>query len=504
MAIYSTLAAVDLGSNTFHLQVGRVVGDQIYPLDFVREPVRLGAGLDSEKRIDPAYQARALECLQRFGERLRGFDRHTVRAVGTNTLRVAQNAAPFLKKAEEVLGFPIEVVSGREEARLIYAGVSHSLPASSDKRLVIDIGGGSTEFIIGRGLKPLKLDSIYMGCVSYSMRFFPNGKITKYAMKQARLTARAALQAMAAKFSKGNWSEAVGSSGSARALAEILRLNGFSDHGITADGLAKLRSAAVKAGDAATLALDGLRADRVPVLPGGLAVMSAAFDELGIETMTVADGSMRLGILYDLLGRHQHHDMRDVTISQFMQRYHVDSKQARRVAELALTLYKKVAPDNEDESAPQYIAWAAKLHEIGISVSYSGYHKHSAYIAQNADMPGFSNHEQTRLAVLLLAHRRSLKRVSAIGAEIPDWRMILALRIATLIYRNRHDIVLPEIKMQYQRDALHLDIDRAWLAANPLTVTALHEEIGEWKEVGFTLEVAALRELELALDAQAA
>ena len=237
MAEYSTLAAVDLGSNSFHCQVARVVDDQIYPLDALRDPVRLGAGLGKDKRLDEASQERALSCLKRFGERLRGLDRHTVRAIGTNTLRVAKNAAAFLRKAEAALGFPIEVVAGREEARLIYLGVSHSLPASGEKRLVVDIGGGSTEVIIGVGYKPQKLDSLFMGCVSYSLQFFPDGRITKSAMKQAELAARTELQHIAASFSRGNWRQAVGSSGTARAIAEIMQLNGFEDGRITPAGI---------------------------------------------------------------------------------------------------------------------------------------------------------------------------------------------------------------------------------------------------------------------------
>jgi exopolyphosphatase/guanosine-5'-triphosphate,3'-diphosphate pyrophosphatase len=506
MAVYSTLAAVDLGSNSFHLQVARVVGDQIYPLDSLREPIRLGAGLNREKRLDEDSQARALDCVRRFGERLRGFDPHAVRAVGTNTLRVAKNAAGFLKQAEAALGFPIEVVAGREEARLIYVGVAHSLPVSKDKRLVVDIGGGSTEFIIGRGLKPLKLDSLYMGCVSYSLKYFPDGEITKAAMKQAELAARHELQTMVAEFTKGKWQEAVGSSGSARALSEILQLNGFSETGITPDGLERLRSAMIKAGNTKHLALAGIKSDRLPVLPGALAIMTAALSELGIESMVVASGSMRQGILYDLLGRFQHHDMRDITVSQFMQRYHVDSKQARRVANFALSLYRRFTADAEanDDAAPHYIAWAAKLHEIGISVAYSGYHKHSAYIVQNADMPGFSKMEQWRLATLVLAHRRSLKRIFTHDVEIVDWRMVMSLRLAALIYRSRADIPLPEIVARVSGNSVRLGIALDWLAANPLTVTALHEEIEEWEAAGFELDIKSLRELEAGLEAQAA
>ena len=325
-------------------------------------------------------------------------------------------------------------------------------------------------------------------------------------MKQAELAARNELQTIVTGFARGNWQHAVGSSGSARALAEILQLNGYSDGRITPDGLDQLRSAMIKAGNVDRLDLKGLKSDRLPVLPGGLAIMTAALSELGIESMAVADGAMRQGILYDLLGRFRHHDMRDVTVSQFMQRYHVDSKQAGRVANLALTLYRRFTADADevDELAPRHISWAAKLHEIGISVAYSGYHKHSAYIVQNADMPGFSKMEQSRLSTLVLAHRRSLNKIYARDVEIVDWRMVMALRLAALIYRSRADIALPEIAAKVQTRALKLDVDRDWLASNPLTVTALKAEIEEWNAAGFRLDIKSLRELEAGVEAQAA
>ncbi|HSN39809.1 MAG TPA: exopolyphosphatase [Burkholderiales bacterium] len=498
MAEYPTLAAVDLGSNSFHCQVARVVGDQIYPLDALREPVRLGAGLGRDKRLDEPSQARALACLQRFGERLRGLDPHTVRAIGTNTLRVAKNASAFLKKAEAALGFPIEVVAGREEARLIYLGVSHSLPASSEKRLVVDIGGGSTELIIGTNYRPQKLDSLFMGCVSYSLRFFPDGKITKSAMKQAELAARTELQPIAAHFSHGHWQHAVGSSGTARALAEIMQLNGFEDGRITPAGLDRLRAHLIKTGDMGRAGLPGLRPDRVPVLPGGLAIMNAVLSELNIDSMVVAGGAMRQGVLYDMLGRFHHKDMRDVTVSQFMQRYHVDAPQARRVGALALELYSKLSEGaaGRDETGPHFIAWAARLHEIGISVAYSGYHRHSAYIISNADMPGFSRAEQTRLSQLALAHRRSLRKIMDQLDPETDWNMVFALRLAALFYRGRTDAALPPLQARAQGRKFRLLIDHEWLKRNPLTVTALCEEAREWERIGFELKVPGLEDLE--------
>ena len=502
MAEYATLAAVDLGSNSFHCQIGRVVGDQIYPLDGLREPVRLGAGLREDKVLDEAAQERALACLQRFAERLRGFDRRAVRAVGTNTLRVAKNAGTFLKRARTALGFPIEVIAGREEARLIYIGVQHGLPLSAEKRLVVDIGGGSTEFIIGSGFKPATLASLYMGCVSYSLRYFPDGRITRAAMKQAELAARNELQPIVAEFSRRQWQHAVGSSGTVRALAEIAQANGFSDGTLTPASLDRLRSSLVRAGDLQHLQLSNVRPDRLPVLPGGLAILSAVLSELQISEMTVATAAMRDGLLYDLLGRVHRHDQRDVTVAQFMQRYHIDASQARRVGTLAQALYRKLAADarDADDSAPILIGWAAKLHELGISVAYSGYHKHSAYILEKADMPGFSRDGQVQLSRLVLAHRRSLKKIYPVLEGAVDWPSVLALRLAALFYRGRADVSLPAMQAKAQGAWFRLNLDTQWLTRNPLTATALREEAEEWKKIGFELRIPGLDDIETAAD----
>ena len=499
MPDFPTLAAVDLGTNSFHCQVARVVGDQVYPLDSLREPVRLGAGLDHDKRIGDETQERALACLKRFGERLRGLDKRAVRAVGTNTLRVAKNAAGFLRRAQAALGFPIEVVAGREEARLIYIGVSHSLPTSREKRLVVDIGGGSTELIIGTGHRPLRLESLFMGCVSYSLRYFEDGRITKSAMKKAELAARNELQPIVARFARGNWQHVVGSSGTVRALEEVIRVNGFGEDGISSAGLDRLRSHLIKAGDVEKAELAGLKPDRVPVFPGGLAILNAVFSELDIESMGVAEGAMRQGVLYDLLGRFHHKDMRDVTVAQFMQRYHVDALQARRVGTLAFTLYRKLTTESgePDEDVARHITWASKLHEIGISVAFSGYHKHSAYIVGNADMPGFSRNEQTKLALLVQAHRRSLIKVAKdVEEHDVDWDMVLALRLAALFHRSRADIAPPALQAKRQGKKIRLSLGSAWLARNTLTATALADEIREWEKIGFELKIPELDDLE--------
>jgi exopolyphosphatase/guanosine-5'-triphosphate,3'-diphosphate pyrophosphatase len=483
------LAAVDLGSNSFRLQIARVENDQLYMLDSLREPVRLAAGLTEDKRLDKAAQQRALICLQRFGERLRDLPREAVRAVGTNSLRVAKNAAEFLQQAEVALGFPIEIIAGREEARLIYLGVAQGLPQSDGKRMVMDIGGGSTEFIIGRGLEPLRLESLYMGCVSYSLRYFPDGKINKSNLKQAELAARNELQTIVTEFSRDHWDVALGSSGSARMLCDVLEQNGYSNGGLTLTGLELLREQLLSAGDARRLDLFGLRPDRIPVLPGGFAIMYAAFCELGIEQMQPALGALREGVLYDLLGRFHHHDMRDVTTKQFMRRYHVDMRQAERVAHLADRLALQFMEGQTSEDALHLLGWTASLHEIGVSVAHNGYHKHTAYILANADMPGFSKKEQARLSLLALAHRGKLDKVRSLVGTQEDIALIMALRLAALFYRNRSDAELPAMQGRFSGTKFHLILAPGWLAQNPLTDTALQEEAKQWRELGVSVQV---------------
>ena len=503
MARPDLLAAVDLGSNSFHLQVGRVVDGQIYPLDALREVVRLGAGLTSEKRIDRATQARALEALERIGERLRGLPRNAVRAVGTNALRVAKNAPQFLREARAALGFPIEVIAGREEARLIYLGVAHSMPPVPKKphhnRLVVDIGGGSTEFIVGRGLEPLLTESLYMGCVSYSLAFFPEGKVEKGRMKRAQLAARQELAGMARGYRDAGWEEAVGSSGTARALESILRENGFTGEGITLEGLESLKSLLLKHERADPDRIAGLRKDRAPVLPGGLAIMLAVFSELNIEKMAVSEGALRHGVLYDLLGRVEHRDMREATVAQFMRRYHVDTTQAERVRALALRIYDAMQADRDDRDADRLLLdWAARLAEIGLSVAHAQYHKHSAYILSNADMPGFSRMEQQRLARIVLAHRGKLGKMQDAELEREDWMLVFALRIAALALRNRTDVRFPLLRVAGDRSGYSIDLPEAWLEENPLAAAALETESERWKSVDLRFTVHSLSEKKVA------
>jgi exopolyphosphatase/guanosine-5'-triphosphate,3'-diphosphate pyrophosphatase len=497
------VAAVDLGSNSFRMLVAQVVqtpsGTQLRPIDTLRESVRLAAGLTDDKLLgNEAYQ-RGITAIRRFGERIRGFDPAKVRAVATNTLRVAKNAPDFIRDAEEALGFPIEVIAGVEEARLIYIGAAHEVPAVQGNRLVVDIGGGSTELIIGKAYEPKLMESLYIGCVSHSLRFFPKGNIDSHAFKEAELAARREIQVISGAFLKTGWKQVIGSSGTARALAELISDNNFNSHGdgltmgrvngssglITRDGLKAMKKHLLKYEHVSQVELVGLKDDRRAVWPGGLAIMTAVFDELGIESMEVTDAALRIGVLYDLLGRSQHADMRYVTVEQFMQRYAVDRDQASRVGNLAAEFLSQL-PKPDEESRADNIAllqWAANLHEIGLSISHNGYHKHSAYIAGNADMPGFSKNDQARLAALLIGHTGKLGKL-ANNSSFSDWRMLFCLRLAQVLCRGRSDGNLPKVKVSEGDGSYSVSLSEEWTKGHPLTEFSLEKEAAEWERIG--------------------
>jgi exopolyphosphatase/guanosine-5'-triphosphate,3'-diphosphate pyrophosphatase len=359
---------------------------------------------------------------------------------------------------------------------------------------VIDIGGGSTEFIIGTGFEPQLTESLYMGCVSFSLKYFAEGRIDKSRMKAAELAARQELAALVEQYRHAGWDEAVGSSGTARSMENILRENEFAAEGLTREGLDKLRSLLIKHEKADPDRIAGLRPNRAPVLPGGVAIMLAAFDALGLQSMKVSDGALRHGVLYDLLGRVQHRDMREATVAQFMRRYHVDAAQAERVRGLSLVVYDALTPGAERDDDPDrlMLEWAARLAETGLSIAHAAYHKHSAYVLSNADMPGFSRMEQARLARIVLAHRGKLGKVQDAGFETADWRLVFALRLASLILRSRTDARLPFLRVAADAGGFDLDLPQSWLDDNPLSADALEAEARHWKAVGMKLEVSGL------------
>ncbi len=490
---HHTLAAVDLGSNSFHLQISRVVHGQLYPLDAMKETVRLGAGVTPDKSIESATAERAFSALRLFAERLRGLPTDAVRVVGTNALRIAKNANVFVKEAEAILGYPIEIIAGREEARLIYIGVANGLPPSNHQRLVVDIGGGSTEFIIGHRLKPKIVESLYMGCVSYSERYFPGGVMDKKSFKEAQLAARKEVEQIAARFHKEGWKEAYGSSGTAKAMGAILTENGITADGISLAGLEWLRDKAIKAGGFKLLALPGVKGDRVPVLPGGLAIMLTIFEELHLMRMSVADTALRDGVLHDLLGRTHHEDIRDATVEAMSKRYHVDQTQATRAKQLALGWFERIDESTDPEIAfqrRQKLAWACRLHEIGIDIAQAGFHKHSAYVIANADMPGFSKREQAALAILVLAQRGKLAKVAGDLPKEPGFAAkVLCLRLAVLLSRSRRNVDTKRFGLAKVNGEFRLSVDAVWLEANSLTDYELRQEAQEWASVGMKLEI---------------
>lgn len=496
--IPEVIAAVDLGSNSFHMVVARYSHGQLVIVDRLRDMVRLAAGLDEQGRLERAAVERAIECLERFGQRLADMKAASVRAVGTNTLRRARRKGAFLDRARVALGHPIDIISGIEEARLVYLGVAHTTPSEAGRRLVVDIGGGSTELIVGEGLQTKKLESLYMGCVGMSSAFFNDGAVTERRMKRARLAARLELRPVEVAFKSLGWASAAGSSGTIRAVGEILRKRGNGNHDgtITPDALEALIEDVLRAGHLSRLKLDGLSAERAPVFFGGLAILAEVFAVLGIEKMRVADGALREGLLYDMVGRLTDEDARVRSVRAMQARYHVDLAQAERVEATALEFLRRAAEpwDLQDPFAEVVLAWAARLHEIGLDVSHSHYHKHGAYLIEHADMPGFAQEEQRILACIVGAHRRKI-HADALEDLNQPWHtkaeyLIVLLRLAVLLHRGRSPIALPEIDLRAKGRTLELGFPKGWLDDHPLTAADLEHEIDYLKSVGFRLKVA--------------
>ncbi len=490
-----SVAAVDFGSNSFHLLVARVTNGVPTIVDRLREPIQLASGLDDEGRLTRRARQRALECIERFGQRLRNLAPHRVRAVGTSALREAKNAREFLAEAERALGHPIEVVAGREEARLIYLGVSHNLKDEPGRRLVVDIGGGSTECILGERFEPLLVDSLEMGCIGFSRRYFPGGAIRRRRYDEAVLAARLEVRGAAARFRELGWQGAVGSSGTISAVEQALRGSGWSDGGITARGLGRLVDRIVDLGHVDRLDLPGLKEERRPVLPGGLAILQAVFEGFGLDRMETSYGALREGVLFDLLGRLQHEDARDRTIRAFEERYHADRAQAERVEKAALAFLEQVAGTwkLDREEGARFLSWAARLHEIGLVLSFEGHHRHGAYIVQNADMPGFSKDDQELLATLIGTHRRKLRRVDFrhLSARTRETAIHLAvlLRLAVRFHRSRAAIPLPAVKLMAHKSGLVVELPEGWLDKNPLTRTDLEAEVERLAPLGVDFQV---------------
>ena len=478
------VAAIDLGSNSFHMIVARLdEAGTLSVIDRLREPVRLGGGLTKNGKLSKEARDRALECLGRFAERIRGLPRGSVRIVGTNTLRIARNAGKFVRKAEEILGHPIEIIAGREEARLIYLGVAHGRQAREGNRLVVDIGGGSTELIIGEGPKTKRRESLQAGCVSATNDHFRDGSITAKRMREAIMDAELAIYPVAHGFTADRWNEAIGCSGTIKAIRNIVQAEGWSEIGITLESLYRLRDALVAAGHCDRLELQTLSPDRKPVIAGGLAVLIAVFETLKIELMRVSDLSLREGLLYDLVGRMRDIDVRDASVASAARRWSIDTEQADKVTRTVLALFEQVKEAWKfDRRNRDILRWAAQLHEIGLQVSHTQYHKHGGYILTHADLSGFSRTEQALLSRLVLCHRRKFRpeifEELAAPTIKPGMRMCILLRLAVLLHRGRTEEELPVISIRVAGKKIRLGFPDGWLEAHTLT----HEDLKEERE----------------------
>ena len=488
------IAALDLGSNSFHMVLARTTNGDVRILERLGEKVQLAAGIDERRELDEAAMQRGLDCLRRFAQLINHLPQGAVRIVGTNALREARNRAQFIRRAEEILEHQVEVISGREEARLIYTGVAHTFHGAAGQRLVVDIGGGSTEFIIGQGFESQLRESLQMGCVSFTRRFFADGKITSAQYAHAYTAARLELMGIEPGLRRLGWQEAIGASGTIRAVGLAIKGAGLGNGEVNAEGIAWLKNELFKLGDVEKLDLEGIKPDRRGIFPAGLAILEAIFDALELTNMAHSEGALREGVLYDLLGRHHQEDIRDRTLSFLMERYHVDVEQAARVEAKALEAFDQVAADwelNEDWHR-ELLGWAARVHEVGLDIAHYHYHKHGAYLIEHSDLPGFSRQDQQMLALLVRGHRRNIPRqkfeeLCEDGIKLT--RLCVLLRYAILFHHIRGPHQAPACTLKVTESSLDVSFPSGWLDCNPLTRADFALE-AEWlKRIDFNLRV---------------
>jgi len=486
-------AAVDLGSNSFHSVVSRYEHGEFSVVDRQREVVRLAAGLDKNNSLSDKVADRALACLERFGQLLRDLPPANVRVVGTNALRRLQSKHLFLERAEKALGHSIEIIAGREEARLIYLGVSKWSARGDESRLVIDIGGGSTEIIAGKGDTSHLRESLEVGCVVLSKQFFADGQLTKKRFNRAKLAAELAIQPVVKQFRLQGWSQVIGCSGTMKSLAEVMVRSGLSKDGIRRDGLSTLVDKALDAGHIDKLDILGLSKDRAPVFAGGLSIIIALFELFEIDEMSVSDIALREGVLYDLVGRSSAEDIRSVTVAAMLSKWSMDSKHYSKVQDTALIIFRQIAAawDINNDLFEKMLGWSAQLHEVGLSVSHDGYHKHGAYLIGNADMAGFARRDQILLAALIGGHRRKfpLSEFENLPSTLvtPAKRVAIILRLAVLLHRGRGSQLTSPIKARAVNQKLEIQFEADWLSKNPLTEADLKQEHSWLKAIGITL-----------------
>lgn len=479
-------AAVDLGSNSFRLHVGKHDGTTIRVLKSMREPIRLAAHLDASGCLTEAAMQAALDCLANFRSALAAYRLDAVRVVATSTLRVARNSALFLPAAEQAIGYPIEIISGEEEGRLIYMGVANSLTLPGERRLVIDIGGGSTELMLGSGLDIERVESFSVGTVKQSLSFFVDGRIDAVSFEAAILSARSHFEDAAPPYHRQYWNSAYGSSGTIRAIADIIARNGLGDGTLSAASLDALKARFIETGQVARIDMPGLRPDRAATLIGGLAILIALVAELDIEVLEPVEAGLRMGVMWDLYLRSMQRDRREESVRILAQRFHVDEGRAGRAARDAQALYAQLKPAGDTYA--RLLPWSALLHEMGMAVSQTGYHKHGAYLIENADLPGFTAREQKAMSRLIMAQKGNLRKVGEALAD-PDFaKAVLALRLAILLMHARVEADLGQLKLR-MKSRIELEIGRDWLALHPTLSYWIEKEQQWWDEVGVDLNV---------------
>lgn len=499
MHMGNRLAAVDLGSNSFRLEIGRVEHGGFVRTEYLKETVRQGGGLDEERNLTPAAMQAGWDCLARFGERLAGFKPGEVRAVATQTLREARNRDAFISRANTILGFPINVISGREEARLIYQGVAQMLPQSDERRIVIDIGGRSTELILGSGATPQIMESYRVGSIAWSTRYFADGQFTKKAFAVAEIAAKAVLDEALDAYHPSRWDMAYGSAGTVGAIMDVLVASGWPAGTVTQDGLDWLLDKLLAARSVDRLQIAGMREDRKAIIGGGVSIMRAIFDLLGIESIQQAAGGLRHGLICDLLGAtDRNDDLRVKTVQRLATKFGVDSAHGERVGKVAAQLFTQLAGETNSSASPEddrhlrKLKWAAQLHEIGSHISHSDYHKHGAYILDNADAMGFSLSEMHRLSLLVLGHRGKLRKLEASLGEDDLVLQLLALRLAVILCHARRDPDLAGMGLQRaspHSQVLQLTCRPGWAEAFPQSAYLLREEVQAWQRTPWFLEV---------------
>ncbi|MCB1856037.1 MAG: Ppx/GppA family phosphatase [Halieaceae bacterium] len=490
----SLLAAIDLGSNSFHLIIAKTEHGEMRPVEVLAEKVQLGAGLE-DGVLSPEAIERGLDCLARFAQLLGSVAPERVRAVGTNALRVADNRQAFTVPARRILGTRIDVIYGREEARLVYLGVAHTLADDVKSRLVIDIGGGSTELIIGQRFEPQRLESLQMGCVSYAQSCFPGGRITRKNYRRAYDSAHKALAPIRHQYHARHWEDCVGSSGTLRAIDSLLTLHRWSDIGIDRAGLRKLEKKLLAFKTMDDIVLEGLAAQRRNVILPGVAIISALFDALDIQHMRVSSGALREGVIYDLMGRLTHEDVRERSVNALMQRYSADTETAGIVERRARVIFTATRQDWQLATADwELLRWAACTHEIGMAIAHKHFNRHSAYVLRNADLPGFSQEEQEQLAVLALCQRGKVMEEAYTDipkAEIPRvQRLVCIMRLAICFKHVEKLERLPDFTLNAGPDSLAFSFPEGWLDQHPLTAWELSQEKAVMAKMGLKLAIS--------------